>query len=127
MSSNKPIPRHRDVRARHSVARAAAAVLSACLCTHALGQTATAGWNGAPPGGIWKAAVPPTQMKGEFDNFDPIGIAAGARIKADCSINWSEGLGSEGRAFPSRDIPTGPFVVINDQLNTNLPVADADG
>jgi hypothetical protein len=27
-------------------------------------------------------------MKGEFDNFDPIGIVAGARIKADCSINW---------------------------------------
>jgi hypothetical protein len=53
-----------------------------------LGQTAAAEWNHAPPGGIWKAAVPPTQMKGEFDNFDPIGIAAGTRIKADCSINW---------------------------------------
>jgi hypothetical protein len=88
MSSNKPIRRLRDLRARHSVARAAAAVLSACLCTHALSQTAAAGWNHAPPGGIWKAAVPPTQMKGEFDNFDPIGIASGARIKADCSINW---------------------------------------
>ena len=32
--------------------------------------------------------VPPTDMKGEFDSFDPIGVAAGARIKADCSINW---------------------------------------
>jgi len=88
MSNNKPIRRLRDLRARPSVAPAAAALLSACLCAHALGQTAAAGWNGAPPGGIWKAAVPPTQMKGEFDNFDPIGIAAGARIKADCSINW---------------------------------------
>jgi hypothetical protein len=39
-------------------------------------------------GGIWKAAVPSTPMKGEFDNFDPVGIAVGARIKADCSINW---------------------------------------
>jgi hypothetical protein len=39
-------------------------------------------------GGIWKAAVPPARMKGEFDNLDPIGIAAGARIEADCSINW---------------------------------------
>jgi hypothetical protein len=38
--------------------------------------------------GIWKAAVPPTPMKGEFDSFDPLGIAAGARIKADCSLNW---------------------------------------
>jgi hypothetical protein len=39
-------------------------------------------------GGIWKAAVPPRPMKGEFDDFDPLGIAAGARIKADCSLNW---------------------------------------
>jgi hypothetical protein len=27
-------------------------------------------------------------MTGEFDNFDPFGVAAGARIKADCSLNW---------------------------------------
>jgi hypothetical protein len=27
-------------------------------------------------------------MKSEFDGLDPIGIAAGARIKADCSLNW---------------------------------------
>jgi hypothetical protein len=39
-------------------------------------------------GGIWKAAVPPTSMKGEFDNLDPLGVAAGARIAADCSLNW---------------------------------------
>jgi hypothetical protein len=39
-------------------------------------------------GGIWKAAVPPKSMHGEFDNFDPLGVAAGARIKADCSLNW---------------------------------------
>src|ERR1700685_3465426 len=32
----------------------------------------------------------------------------------------SEGLGSERRACPPRDIPTGAFVVINDHLNTNL-------
>jgi len=42
----------------------------------------------ARSGGIWKAAVPPTPMKGEFDNLDPLGVAAGARIKADCSLNW---------------------------------------
>lgn len=88
MFSNEPIRPLRDLRAGHSVARAAAGVLLMCLCTHALGQTPVAAWNGAPAGGTWKAAVPPTQMKGEFDNFDPIGIAAGARIKADCSINW---------------------------------------
>jgi hypothetical protein len=45
--------------------------------------------NDGPRGeGIWKAFVPPTVMQSEFDGFDPIGIAAGARIKADCSINW---------------------------------------
>ena len=40
------------------------------------------------PEGIWKAAVPPRPMPAEFDGFDPVGIAAGARIKADCSLNW---------------------------------------
>lgn len=39
--------------------------------------------------GIWKAAVPPAgSMHGEFDSNDPIGVMAGARIEADCSINW---------------------------------------
>jgi hypothetical protein len=27
-------------------------------------------------------------MKSEFDGYDPIGIAAGARIQTDCSLNW---------------------------------------
>jgi hypothetical protein len=39
--------------------------------------------------GIWKAVVPARgSMHGEFDNNDPIGVAAGERIAADCSINW---------------------------------------
>jgi len=39
--------------------------------------------------GIWKAAIPPAgSMHGEFDSNDPIGVMAGARIWADCSINW---------------------------------------
>jgi hypothetical protein len=38
--------------------------------------------------GIWKAVVPPKVMHGEFDSNDPIGVAAGRRIAADCSINW---------------------------------------
>jgi hypothetical protein len=39
--------------------------------------------------GIWKAAVPPPgSMHGEFDSNDPIGLAAGVKIWADCSINW---------------------------------------
>lgn len=47
--------------------------------------------NEMPPpvtGGIWKAVVPPHKMHGEFDNFDPLGLAAGALIPADCSLNW---------------------------------------
>jgi hypothetical protein len=27
-------------------------------------------------------------MIGEFESLDPLGVAAGARIKADCSLNW---------------------------------------
>ncbi len=38
--------------------------------------------------GIWKAAVPVEQMQAAFDSLDPIGLAAGAGIRADCSLNW---------------------------------------
>ena len=44
---------------------------------------------GARSGGIWKAAVPQKPMHGEFESLDPLGVAAGARIKADCSLNWT--------------------------------------
>lgn len=39
-------------------------------------------------GGIWKAAVPAHAMQAEFDRFDAYGLAVGARIQADCSLNW---------------------------------------
>jgi YVTN family beta-propeller protein len=40
-------------------------------------------------GGIWKAVVPAKgTMHGEFDGNDPLGLTAGVRIQADCSINW---------------------------------------
>jgi hypothetical protein len=74
-----------------STAWAAAAVLGvACGGASASAQTAppVGKHGGARAGGIWKAVVPPAQMTGEFDSFDPIGVAVGARIKADCSINW---------------------------------------
>jgi hypothetical protein len=51
---------------------------------HAQSATAVSGRSG----GIWKAAVPLKPMHGEFDNYDPLGVAAGAKIKADCSLNW---------------------------------------
>jgi len=48
-----------------------------------------AGATDADHAGIWKAAVPAEgTMQGEFDGNDPIGVAAGVRVKADCSINW---------------------------------------
>jgi hypothetical protein len=52
--------------------------------------------------GIWKAVVPPAgSMRGEFDNHDPVGLAAGARITADCSINWVDPDGGRLYCFSS--------------------------
>jgi hypothetical protein len=39
--------------------------------------------------GIWKAAVPHA-IKAELDNYDPIGLIAGALIKTDCAFNWRD-------------------------------------
>jgi hypothetical protein len=69
-----------------------AVTLAAC----ALSSGVAAGEHGyaelqpsAAPGGIWKAVVPaPGSMHGEFANHDPLGLAAGVAIAADCSINW---------------------------------------
>jgi hypothetical protein len=41
-----------------------------------------------PAGGIWKYAVPPATIRGEFNSEDPLGLAAGAHIPTDCSMNW---------------------------------------
>ena len=61
------------------------AALSAAAAGVCVGEGAPARKYGE---GIWKAAVPATPMTGEFDSLDPMGVAAGARIKADCSLNW---------------------------------------
>jgi len=65
--------------------------LALCAATAAMTGDVSHAQSAMTPGhsgGIWKAAVPPKPMKGEFDDFDPIGVAAGAKIKADCSLNW---------------------------------------
>ncbi len=50
---------------------------------------AAGGGGSQAEGGIWKAVVPPPgAMHGGFDSNDPVGLTAGVRIKADCSINW---------------------------------------
>ena len=62
--------------------------LYAC-CVALLCAASAASFAGGGRGdGIWKAAVPRTPMHGEFDSLDPLGVASGARIKADCSLNW---------------------------------------
>ena len=58
-------------------------------CLALLGAASAASFAGdGHSDGIWKAAVPRAPMHGEFDSLDPLGVAAGARIKADCSLNW---------------------------------------
>ena len=69
------------------------ATASIVMCAPGSAQSSTVqpGVRGAPHNaGIWKAAVPPKPMKGEFDSMDPLGVAAGAGIKADCSLNWTD-------------------------------------
>jgi hypothetical protein len=67
----------------------ALAAVSFAVCVQANARDPGPGATAAARGdGIWKAVVPPTAMKSEFDGFDPIGIAAGARIATDCSLNW---------------------------------------
>src|ERR1700683_3115895 len=64
------------------------ALLAAAAALTAVVSQAQSPPAAARSGGIWKAAVPPKPMKGEFEDFDPLGVAAGAKIKADCSLNW---------------------------------------
>ncbi len=66
----------------------ACALLGALLAAAGVSHAESPAAGAAPGGGIWKAAVPPKSMQGEFDSLDPLGVAAGARIKADCSLNW---------------------------------------
>ncbi len=75
----------RTARVSWLAAAAACTVASACLAQ----ATAPGPVKDMPrAGGIWKAAVPPKPMRGEFDNLDPFGVSVGARIKSDCSLNW---------------------------------------
>jgi hypothetical protein len=90
-------------RARLITVSAALAVLSvaACRVRAATGTddgTMDASQADAAHAGIWKAVVPPPGvMHGEFGNDDPIGLSAGVRIRADCSINWVDP--DEGRLY----------------------------
>lgn len=39
--------------------------------------------------GIWKS-YSPKGLHGEFHNYDPVGLMAGALIHTDCSINFTD-------------------------------------
>ena len=39
--------------------------------------------------GIWKS-YSPKGLRGEFHNYDPVGLMAGALIHTDCSINYTD-------------------------------------
>jgi YHS domain-containing protein len=41
----------------------------------------------SPIDGIWKSKIPASTISGEFNNEDPVALAAGAHLKTDCSIN----------------------------------------
>lgn len=71
---------------RHGCCCLLSLLLFAAAAGDCLAQTTTS--TAARGTGIWKAVVPPIPMQGEFDSLDPLGVAAGARIKADCSLNW---------------------------------------
>src|ERR1700680_849900 len=77
-----------NTRTLNSCACVLLAAISAATSDLSHAQRPTTG--AGPSGGIWKAAVPPKPMKGEFESLDPLGVAAGARIKADCSLNCGE-------------------------------------
>jgi len=69
---------------RHAARRAPLLLVLAALCVRP-----AAAAEGAGDTGIWKAVVPaPGSMHGEFANHDPIGLSAGVKVAADCSINW---------------------------------------
>jgi hypothetical protein len=84
-----------SARARLWCLVAAAAVGSPAVTSSALAGGES---DAQAEGGIWKAVVPrPGAMQGEFDSNDPVGLTAGVRIKADCSINWVDP--DEGRLY----------------------------
>ncbi len=86
--------------ARHAAATTLAMFVCAIFAAQAFAQSPTqpgatpqdprAAASEAAGTGIWKAVVPPVKMKGAFDDNDPIGLAAGNMIPADCSINWTD-------------------------------------
>jgi hypothetical protein len=76
------------MRGSRSVTSSLCILLALGSAAAGISHAQTANAVAAHSGGIWKAAVPPKPMQGEFDSSDPIGVAAGARIKADCSLNW---------------------------------------
>lgn len=66
-----------------------AAALGLAALSLAPAASAASSNDDADHAGIWKYFVP-KNAKGELDNYDPIGLIAGALIKTDCSYNWRD-------------------------------------
>jgi YHS domain-containing protein len=62
------------------------------LCA-VLGTTLRAVAADPPVDGVWKFPPADEQVRGEFNNEDPVGLAAGQHLKTDCSINWTADYG----------------------------------
>lgn len=66
----------------------AAAAMAALTVADA--ASAVAGPRDREAMGIWKVVAPLVPMRGEFGSYNPIGLASGAWVKADCSLNWTD-------------------------------------
>ncbi len=53
--------------------------------------------------GIWKS-YSPKGLRGEFHNYDPIGLIAGDLIHTDCSINYTDPDSHKIYCFNSRHL-----------------------
>jgi hypothetical protein len=49
-----------------------------------------------PDDGIWKFKVPEAAIRGEFNNEDPVGLAAGTHLRTDCSIHM---IADDGKLY----------------------------
>ncbi len=82
---------HKQAHVSSRIVAAAAALL--CLGAGASSIEAAEPNRRAQPGandvGIWKSYAP-RGIRGEFNNYDPVGLMAGSLIHADCSINWRD-------------------------------------
>jgi hypothetical protein len=65
------------------------AIVAAALASAAFAEPNKRGQPNANDMGIWKS-YSAHGLRGEFHNYDPIGLIAGELIHTDCSINYTD-------------------------------------